>query len=49
MKRKKIVTYSMDLTMSNKYFEVTILCLEPKIFIEKTEVLFYKINKHIKP
>ena len=37
---KKINTYSMDFDLSNKYLEVTIQCIEPKIFNMKVEVLF---------
>ena len=45
MKQKKIVTNSMDFALTNTYLEVIIQCLEPKIFSEKVEVLFYKIKK----
>ena len=45
-----ILTYSIDWSLSNKYLQVTIQCLEPKIFNVKVEVLFYTIKKiRIKP
>ena len=31
---------SLDLALSNKYLEMVIQCLEPKILNEKVEVLF---------
>ena len=34
----------MDLVPINKYLEVIIQSLEPKILNEKAEVLFYKIK-----
>ena len=40
MKQIKVVTYSMNFALFNKYLEVVILCLEPEIFNEKVEVLF---------
>ena len=43
MRRMKILTYS--LALSNEYLEVIIESLEPKIFNEKFEVLFYEIKK----
>ena len=36
----KAITYRLDLALSNKYLQVIILCLEPKILNEKVEVLF---------
>ena len=42
---KKILTYRLDFALSNKYLEVIILCLVPKILNEKVEVLFCKIKK----
>ena len=36
----KSLTYILDLALSNKYLEVIIQCLEPKIFNEKVDVLF---------
>ena len=45
MKQIKIFTFSLYLALSNKYLEVIIKCLEPKIFNEKVEILFYKIKK----
>ena len=32
MKQIKIFTYTLDFGLSNKYLEVIIQCLEPKIF-----------------
>ena len=50
MKQKKIHSYSLDFALSNKYLEVILQCLEPKILNEKVEVLFYKMKKiQIKP
>ena len=40
MKQNKILTYSMGLALSNRYLEVIIQCLEPKILNEKVAVLF---------
>ena len=40
MKRIKVPVYSVDFGLSNKYFELIIQCLEPKILTEKVEVLF---------
>ena len=40
MRQIKILTHSSDMTVSNKYLEVIILSLEPKIFSEKVYVLF---------
>ena len=40
MKQIKILTYSLDKALSNKYLEVIIQCLELEIFNEKVEVLF---------
>ena len=45
MKQIRIFAYSLDLVLSNKYIQVTIQCLEPKVFNVKVEVLFYKIKK----
>ena len=36
----KLLTYTMDVIVSNKYLEVIIQCPEPKIFKEKIEFLF---------
>ena len=41
----KILTYSLDLAPSNEYLEVIIESLEPMIFNQKVEVLFYEIKK----
>ena len=50
MKQKKLLTHSLELVLSNKYLKVIIECLEPKIFNEKVEILFYKIKiNRIKP
>ena len=40
MKQMKVLTYRLDLALSNKYFDFIIQCLEPKIFNEKVVVLF---------
>ena len=46
---KILTTYSLDLILSSKYLQVIIEYLEPKIFKEQVEVLFYKIkNNRIK-
>ena len=45
MKHIRILTYSLDLVQSNEYLQVTIQCLESKVFNVKVEVLFYKIKK----
>ena len=41
----KSLTYSLDSVLSDKYLELIIEFLEPKIFNEKFDVLFYKIKK----
>ena len=41
----KLKTYSLDLALSNEYLDLIIKYLDPKIFNEKVEVLFYKIKK----
>ena len=38
--RIEINTYRLDLTLSNKYLEIIIQCLQPKKFDEKAEFLF---------
>ena len=40
MKQIKVLTYSLDFALSNKYLELIIKSLEPKILNEKVEVLF---------
>ena len=40
MTQIKILTYSLDFTLSNKYLEVIATFFEPKIFFEKVDVLF---------
>ena len=35
MKQIKVPVYSLDFALSNKYFELIIQCLEPKILTEK--------------
>ena len=40
MKRKKIISYNLDLILSAKYLEVITQYLEPRILNEKVEVLF---------
>jgi hypothetical protein len=48
--KKKIITYSLNYVLLNKYLEVIILSQEPKILNETVEVLFFKIKKErIKP
>ena len=44
MKQKKALAYNLDLALSNKYLKVIIESLEPKIFNERVEVLFFKIK-----
>ena len=41
----KLLSYSLYLALSNEYLEVIIEYLEPMIFNEKVEVIFYKIKK----
>ena len=43
MKYITLLAYGLDLALSNKYFEMVIKSLKPKLFDEKVEVLFYKI------
>ena len=38
MKQKTILSYSLDLTLSNKYLKVVIQCLEPKILNKKVSI-----------
>ena len=45
MKQKGISTHCPNFTLSNKYLRVVKKSLEPKIFNEKVEGLFYKIKK----
>ena len=45
MKQIKVLTYNFDFALSNKYLEVIIKSLEPKISNEKVEVSFYKTKK----
>ena len=45
MNKKKILTQSLYLALSNKYIEVTIRFLETKVLNVKNEVLFYMIKK----
>ena len=40
MKQIKMLTYSMDLALFNKYLQVIIRYLASKIYSEKFEVLF---------
>ena len=47
MKHIKILPYSLDLVLSNKYFEVVILSLNPQILNKKVDDsfdLFYFIE-----
>ena len=41
----KSIIYGLELALSNKYLEMIIQCLEPKILNEKVGVLLYKIKK----
>ena len=41
MTQIKILTYSLDLALSNEYLEVIATIFEPKIFNKKVYVLFY--------
>ena len=48
----KCVSYSLGLALSNKYLEMAMPCLEPKIFNEKVEVffgifLFYRLKPQL--
>ena len=45
MRQIKELTYGANISQSIKYLQVTIQCLEPKIFNVKVEVLFYKLEK----
>ena len=45
MNPKSILACSLGLNLLNKYLELIISCLEPKIFDEKVEALFCKIQK----
>ena len=38
--RIKLLSYTIDLVLSNKHLKVFVQCLEPKIFNLKVEVLF---------
>ena len=38
-----ILTYGLDLALINRYLEMIIKCLKPKLFNEIVEVLSYKI------
>ena len=49
MKQIKILTYSIDFSLSNIYLKVMIQPLEPRIFDEKNEVILYKKKNRIKP
>ena len=40
MKQIKILTYILDIFLSNKYLKIIINLQEPKIFNEKVDVLF---------
>ena len=44
MRQKSIESYSLDLALPNKYLQVTIQRLEPKILNEKVEGLFNLIK-----
>ena len=37
-KLKNILLYSLDFVLSNKYFKVTIICLEPNLFDENVKI-----------
>ena len=50
MNKIKILIYSLEFVLSNKYLEASIQYLEPVILNIKVSVLFYKIIKYkIKP
>ena len=49
MNQKKVLTYCLKFALSNKYLEVIIQSLEPKIFTQKVEASFYKIKKFNHP
>ena len=40
MKQLIVINFSLDMVLSNKYFEVGNQCLEPKIFNKKAVGLF---------
>ena len=40
MTQIKVLTYSLDLALSNEYLEVIATIFEPKILNEKVDVLF---------
>ena len=42
-----ILTYCLDLVLSNKYIQVNIQCLEQEVFNVKVDVLFIFYNKEI--
>ena len=41
---KNLLTYSRDFALPNKYLEIIIKCVKPKILDDKVEILFYKIE-----
>ena len=45
MNHIKVLTYSLDSTVTNKHLKIIIGSLEPTIFNEKVEGLFYKIKQ----
>ena len=45
IKQIRILNYGLESALSNNYLEVTILCLEPKVFNVLVEVLFYMLKK----
>ena len=44
MKLKKILNYSLELALSNKYIQSTRQSIEPNMLYAKVEVLFYFIE-----
>ena len=46
MRRINKLNLSMDLVLSNKYLEVIIQSLNPKILNVKADILFYKIQNN---
>ena len=44
MNQIRVLAYSLDLTLFNKYLEVIIQCLELEIFNEYVDVVFFEIN-----
>ena len=45
MNEIKMLIYSLDFALSNKYLELIIQFLDPQIFNQKVGILFYKIKR----